>query len=317
MSEAKTFRCTEKTLGCTEMLAAREATRASITFGNILLVLGILAIIAPLFAGITVTMLVGMLLLGTGIVELLFAFKASSLGKGILIFLFGGLGVLAGIATLATPAESLAILTFILAGFFVVGGVVDIILALKNRTAEGWGWLLFSGIMSLALGGLIIGQWPVSGVWAVGIYVGVRMLMHGWVMMALGKTGQEALSYLQDNRIDMLEQHFRSGTRALQETQAALADHAAMLLTLDNELRRKISSSEIDPAIRNLNQKLGEAREWMKEAASATKESWNKTQTEANAAFEKLQKSTEDITNRLKHELGLDRQSSEEVQHPK
>jgi hypothetical protein len=166
----------------------------------------------------------------------------------------------------------------------VAGGVIDIILALKNRSAEGWGWLLFSGIVSMTLGGLIIGQWPVSGVWAVGIYVGVRMLMHGWVMMALGRTGQEALTYLQDTRIDMLENHFRAGTRALQETQAALADTAAMLLALDNELRKKVASSEIDPAIRSLNQNLGEARELMQEVASATKESWDKTQNEANAA---------------------------------
>lgn len=301
-----------KTLGSREMLAAREATRASIAFGAILLVLGIFAIMAPLFTGITVTVLVGMLLLGTGIVEILFAFKAGSLGKGILIFFFGGLGILAGIVTIATPERSLAILTFILAGFFVAGGVIDIILALKNRTAEGWGWLLFSGIVSIALGGLIIGQWPISGVWAIGVYVGVRMLMHGWVMMALGRTGQEALTYLQDTRIDMLEHHFRAGTRALQETQTALADHTAMLLALDNELRKKIASSEIDPAIRNLNQKLGEARELMQEVASATQESWDKTQNEAYAAFEKLQKSTEDITNRLKQELGLDKHSREE-----
>ena len=295
-----------KTLGSSEMLAAREATRASTAFGAILLVLGIFAIMAPLFMGITVTVLVGMLLLGTGIVEILFAFKVGSLGKGILIFFFGGLGILAGIATIATPEKSLAILTFILAGFFLAGGVIDIILALKNRTGEGWGWLLFSGVMSIALGGLIIRQWPVSGIWAIGVYVGVRMLMHGWVMMALGRTEQEALTYLQDTRIDMLEHHFRAGTRALQETQTALADHAAMLLALDNELRKKIASSEIDPAIRNLNSKLCEARELMQQVASATQESWDKTQKEANAAFEKLQKSTEDITNRLKHELGLD-----------
>ena len=80
-----------------------------------------------------------------------------------------------------------------------------------------------------------------------------------------------------------------------------------MLLALDNELRKKVSSSEIDPAIRKLNQNMGEARELMQEVASATKESWDKTQNEAYAAFEKLQKSTEDITNRLKHELGLDK----------
>jgi hypothetical protein len=82
-----------------------------------------------------------------------------------------------------------------------------------------------------------------------------------------------------------------------------------MLLALDNELRKKISTSEVDPAIRELNRKLGEAREQMQAAASATKESWDKTQNEANAAFKKLQKSAAEITKNLKHELGLEEQS--------
>jgi uncharacterized membrane protein HdeD (DUF308 family) len=250
-----------------------------------------------------------MLLLIAGIVELLFAFRAESFGKGVLRFLFGGLGVLAGIIIIATPTESLGILTFILAVFFVAGGVIDIFLALKLRPEEGWGWTLFSGIVSLTLGGLIIGQWPVSGIWAVGLYIGVRMLMHGWMLMALGRTGQEMLTYLQDTRIEKLERHVRAGARAIHEAQAQLADHAAMLLTLDNELRKKISTSEVDPAIRELNQKLGEAREQMQTLTSATRETWDKAQNEANAAFEKVQKSAAEITKRLKHELGLEEHS--------
>jgi DNA anti-recombination protein RmuC len=134
------------------------------------------------------------------------------------------------------------------------------------------------------------------------------MVMHGWMLMALGRTGQETLSYLQDARIERLENHVRDGARALQETQAAMAEHTAMIFALDTELRKKVSSSEIDPAMRDLNQKLGEAREQMQAAASATKESWDKTQNEAKAAFEKLQKSATEIAKRLKNELGLDEQ---------
>jgi DNA anti-recombination protein RmuC len=134
------------------------------------------------------------------------------------------------------------------------------------------------------------------------------MVMHGWMLMALGKTGQETLNHLQDARIEMLENHVRDGARALQETQAALAEHTAMIFVLDAELRKKVSSSEIDPAMRDLNQKLGEAREQMQAVASATKESWDKTQNEAKTAFEKLQKSTTEIAKRLKNELGLDEQ---------
>jgi uncharacterized membrane protein HdeD (DUF308 family) len=255
-----------------------------------------------------VTVLVGILLLVAGIVEIVFAFKAGSFGKGVLRFLFGGLGVLAGVIMMTTPGTSLVVLAYVLAVFFVAGGLLDIVLSLKLRPEEGWGWMLFSGIVSVVLGGLIIGQWPVSGTWAVGLYVGIRMVMHGWMLMALGRTGQETLTYLQDARIERLENHVRDGARALQEAQAALAEHTAMIFALDTELRKKVSSSEIDPAMRDLNQKLGEAREQMQAAASATKESWDKTQNEAKAAFEKLQKSATEIAKRLKNELGLDEQ---------
>jgi uncharacterized membrane protein HdeD (DUF308 family) len=295
-------------LGGEGMLVARQAARTSLGFGIMLTVLGIFAVMAPIFAGLTVTVMVGMLLFGGGITQGIFAFQAESFGKGALRFLFGGLSLVAGVVVMATPAQSLGALTVILAAFFLAGGVTDIILALRVRPEEGWGWMLFSGIVSVVLGGLIIGQWPVSGAWAVGLYVGIRMVMHGWMLMALGRTGQETLTYLQDARIERLENHVRYGARALQEAQAALAEHTAMIFALDTELRKKVSSSEIDPAMRDLNQKLGEAREQMQAAASATKESWDKTQNEAKAAFEKLQKSATEIAKRLKNELGLDEQ---------
>jgi uncharacterized membrane protein HdeD (DUF308 family) len=288
------------------MLVAREASRQSIAFGAVLTVLGIFAVMSPMFTGIGVTVLVGLLLVVGGIVEILFAFGADSFGKGVLRFLFGGLGVLAGVIIVATPATSLTVLTAVLAALFVVGGVIDFVLALKVRPEEGWGWMLFGGVLSVALGALVIAQWPVSGIWAVGLYVGIRMLTHGWMLMALGKGGRESLTHLQDARIEMLERHVREGARALQETQAAVADHTAMLLAVSNEMKQKVSTSEIDPSIRELHRKLGEARQQMQEAAAAAKDSWNATQDEANVAFQKLRDSAAEIARRVKQELGLE-----------
>jgi uncharacterized membrane protein HdeD (DUF308 family) len=287
------------------MLAAREGSKASIAFGAVLCVLGIFAVMAPLFSGIAVTVLVGMLLMMGGVFEVIFAFKAGSWGKGILVFLFGGLGVVAGAITLMTPMRSLGALTIVLVAFFVAGGVMDIVLAFKARPGQGWGWMLFSGIVSVVLGGLIMAQWPLSGVWAVGVLVGMRVLVHGWMLMALGRTGQEALTYVQDTRIEMLERHMRAGAEALQQTQAALADHTAMLLAFDNELRKKVSAGEIDPSIRELNQKLKQARAHMETVRSATQEAWDKDQQESNVVFAELQKNAAEISRRLKQDLGL------------
>jgi uncharacterized membrane protein HdeD (DUF308 family) len=274
----------------------------------VLTVLGIFAVMSPLFTGLTVTFLVGMLLFAGGIAQGIFAFQAESFGKGALRFLIGGLSLAAGVVVMATPAQSLGTLTVILAAFFLAGGVTDIVFALRLRPEEGWGWMLFSGIVSMGLAVLIIAQWPVSGIWAVGLLVGVRLIVQGVMLTSLARAGQQALTHLQDTRIAMLERHLRSGVEALRQTQVALADHAAMLLVLDNELRKKVSSSEIDPAIVELNQQLGTARVEMQKAATATKETWDKTQGEASAAFEKLQQSASEITKRLKIDLGLDKE---------
>jgi uncharacterized membrane protein HdeD (DUF308 family) len=289
------------------MLAARQASRDSIVFGALILVLGIFAVMAPLFTGISVTFLIGMLLIVAGIIEIVTVFMAESFGKGVLRLLLGGLGIVAGIAIMTTPDESLGVLTIMLAVFFVTGGILNSILAFKLRPEEGWGWVLFSGIISIILGALIVMDWPVSGLWAVGLFVGVRLITQGLMLMGLGRTGQVALTNLQDTRIKMLEDHVRAGAQALQEAQTILVEHTVLLLALGIELQEKVSSSEVDPAIKDLNQKLGEARERMEEAASATKETWDKVQNESNTAFKKLQTNVAQVTKELKKSLDLDK----------
>jgi len=251
--------------------------------------------------------MIGLLLFAGGIAQTIFAFQSESFGKGILRFLLGGLTVVAGAAVIGSPAEGLSVLTIILTGYFLVSGITDIFMSFKVPAGEGKGWMLFSGIVTLLLAGLIMAKWPVSGVWAVGLYVGIRFIVNGMTLMALGVTGKQALTHIQDVRIAHLEQHLRSSTDALHQTQAALAEQAVMLLALDNELRKKVSTSEVDPAIVELNESLGLARDTMQQAAAAASEDWAKTQDAANVAFEQLRESISGISQQLKTELGVDK----------
>lgn len=289
------------------VLVARQASRTSFVLGIVLVSLGVFAVFAPLFTGIAATVLVGMLLIAGGIAETIFAFKAPSFGKGVLTFLFGGLSVVVGIAMLFFPGRGLGALTVLLAAYFVAAGIVDIVLAIKLRPENGWGWALFSGIISVVLGGFIVWQWPVSGIWAVGVYVGVRLLLHGWALVAMGIASRDAMAVLQNRRLEMLEDHVRAGAGALQQTQVALAAHTAVLAALDKELHKKVSTEEVDPAIRELNQKLGEARNQMQHAADLGAEAWNEVQTEARKTFDALQRSTTELAERLGRELGIDK----------
>ena len=220
---------TSLNIGSTEMLEAREASKSGIAIGALLAVLGVLAMMAPLISGIAVTVLVGILMIAGGLMQTFFAFKAESFGKGVLVFLFGGLGVVAGVIILMTPQTSLAFLTMLVAAFFVASGITDIVLGFKKKPEEGWGWLVFSGGLSVLLGLLIMAEWPFSGLWVIGFFVGLRMLVSGWVLMALGRAGQVALTQLQDERIESLEEHVREGAAMLADVVQALANHTAAL----------------------------------------------------------------------------------------
>jgi uncharacterized membrane protein HdeD (DUF308 family) len=291
--------------GSDVLLAARQGARSTFVWGMVIVSLGVFAVMAPLFSGIATSVLVGMLLLTGGIVQGIFAFQAPSFGKGVLRFLFGGLAVVAGGIMMAQPGRGVGALTMVLATYFLASGILDAVLAFKLKPAEGWGWTLFSGIVSIALAAFIIGQWPLSGVWAVGTYVGVGLLMHGWMLMALGSTTRDALSYGQDVRVESLERHVRAGLASLQETQLALVANTAMILALDNELRKKVSAGDVDPAIKELNTKLGEARVEAERAARATTEAWDQAQTEANKTFDSLQKSAASVIGQLQKDLGI------------
>ena len=285
------------------VIAGRQASRTSFVFGAMISMLGIIAVMTPLFTGITFSVFLGFLLLTGGILETIFAFQAPSFGKGVLVFLFGGLTIVAGFFLIAVPDRGLGALTWVLAAYFVAAGIVDIVLAFKIRPEEGWGWTLSSGIVTISLGAFIVWQWPVSGLWAVGVYVGIRLLMHGWALMALGITGRDVMAGVQEERIEILEARVRVGIEALQQAQVALAVHTVALLALGDEVSQKVSAGEVDPAIRDLNTRLGEARNFLKDAADEGFSAWDAAQRQAVQSFDALQDSITAAAERLSRKL--------------
>ena len=147
--------------------------------GIVIAIAGVLALIAPLAAGLSIAIAVGVLLVVSGLSRMFFAFKMGSLGPGLLMFLIGAMGVLFGGYMLARPGMALETITLVLAAYFMVDGGFEIIWAFRLRPIKGWGWTLFSGIVSLILGIMIWRQFPVSGVWAVGTLAGIHMIFGG------------------------------------------------------------------------------------------------------------------------------------------
>jgi uncharacterized membrane protein HdeD (DUF308 family) len=163
-----------------------------IFLGILTLILGVFAISAPAIAGVWVTIAVGAVFLVNGIFQVAHGFGVPGWKGKTFTILIGILTVIGGGVILARPMFGLEVLTLILAIYFVMEGVMTLMMAFQLKPEKGWGWALFSGIVSLVLGGIIWMQWPVSGLWAIGILVGVRMLMCGWGMIAFGSVARGA-----------------------------------------------------------------------------------------------------------------------------
>ncbi len=176
----------------------KKASNRGMIWGVLTIFLGILAIGSPLVSGLAVAITVGAVLLLAGISMTLFAFQAPSFGRGVLRFLFGALTVLVGISALSQPGIALVNLTLLLGIYFIADGVMALIVAFNVKPTPGWGWMTFNGAVTIALGWMILKGWPVSGVWAVGILVGVRLLFAGMTMLTLGTAGRQIADSLND-----------------------------------------------------------------------------------------------------------------------
>jgi uncharacterized membrane protein HdeD (DUF308 family) len=161
------------------------------------IIMGCLAIAAPLLFGLTATLIVAVLVLASGIAQTAYSFQAESFGRGVLKFLFGGITALCGLVMLVWPGDALAALTMFLAAYFFVDGVSTIAAGFQLRPGRGWGWMLFNGIVTIALGGFIAYEWPFSGIWAIGVLLGVRLIIAGWSIITVGAVGEAVSSELQ------------------------------------------------------------------------------------------------------------------------
>lgn len=165
-----------------------------IAFGIVLILLGMLAILAPLVAGIAVDTLVGVLFFLGGVAEIVYALRAHTWGGGLLSFASGGLSIACGLLMLLLPLVGLSFLTLLLAAYFFADGISRIVLALQARTLPGWQWMLVNGAVTLALAALILADWPLSGIWAIGVLVGINILLTGWALIASGLAAKKLLA---------------------------------------------------------------------------------------------------------------------------
>jgi uncharacterized membrane protein HdeD (DUF308 family) len=157
--------------------------------GIVLVILGLLAVLAPVIASVAATIFFGWLLLISGIVGLVTTFRARQAPGFWWSLLSAIVGIVAGVLLLGWPLLGTLSLTAVLIAFLFVEGVISIMYALEHRNALSgrWGWMLASGIVDVILGVILFAGLPGTALWALGLLVGINLLFGGWalIMMAL------------------------------------------------------------------------------------------------------------------------------------
>jgi uncharacterized membrane protein HdeD (DUF308 family) len=165
---------------------ARKNAGRMIFAGVLSVLAGILCIARPALGSLSVTYLVGIMLIAGGIARLFGVFSADSFGHGLLALLGGILTLIAGLVTVAMPGLGMATLTLILGVWLLVDGLSGIMLSFRLRPGHGWGWVLLSSIAALVLGGMLLAHWPWTGLVAIGLLAGINLLMSGIAMISIG-----------------------------------------------------------------------------------------------------------------------------------
>lgn len=183
----------EKIMSQTQTIETEpKQVRWALVAGAILTALGVLAILAPFFTGLSLAVILGAFLVVGAIVHVAQAFSAGSFRGAVWQVVLGIVYGAAGITFMANPVVGLATLTILAISFFVLDGAVEVGWAFAARGHEGWLWLLASGIVSLLVAGLLWVGFPSTALWAVGVLFGVNLLSTGATLIMLGMAGRQA-----------------------------------------------------------------------------------------------------------------------------
>jgi uncharacterized membrane protein HdeD (DUF308 family) len=155
-----------------------------LVLGVLLVILGMVALGCSVSMTLVTMKFVGWLLIIGGALEALHAGWCKGWGGFFIELLTGLLYVVVGFMIVANPGYSALALTLLIAMFLTFGGMFRIVIALIMRVPN-WGWLLLHGAVNLVLGIAIWRQWPLSGLWVIGLFVGIDMLLNGWSLIML------------------------------------------------------------------------------------------------------------------------------------
>jgi uncharacterized membrane protein HdeD (DUF308 family) len=167
--------------------AVRAHWKAFLVEGILLALLGLGAIVIPPLASLAVTIFLGWIFLVSGIAGLVLTFWARQMPGFWWSLISAVLAIGTGIILLLRPVQGTLSLTIVVGAYFLAEGVATIMYALEHRRelSGRWSWMLVAGLMDIVISFFIIAGLPGSALWAIGLLVGINLLIGGTALVGM------------------------------------------------------------------------------------------------------------------------------------
>ena len=163
-----------------------------LALGVALIILGSVALGDTLAVTLVSVLLIGWLLIVSGIFHVVHLFRHSEIRS-----FWNILGTIcdfgAGFYMVANPALGALTLTLVLAAFLLASGVTRLSAVFHANLPHKF-WPVLDGILSIVLGILLFVHWPWTGLWFIGFAIAIELIFRGWawVMVALALRSRAA-----------------------------------------------------------------------------------------------------------------------------
>ena len=161
--------------------------------GVVSVIAGFASILLPVLAGLAAAIFVGWVLVFAGVGMGIDAFSVKgSAARTIGRLLLAIITVVAGLFIAFNMIEGLITLTFVLCIVFVSNGLIRLAVGFRERGHPGAGMTVFSGILGIAIGFMILAEFPESAAWAIGLLVGIDLMFFGFAAITAAGAGRRA-----------------------------------------------------------------------------------------------------------------------------
>ena len=159
-----------------------------VALGVVYAIAGFIALGSVLMATVATVYVVGIMMVVSGIAEVVNSTQMKTWGKFLLWALLGFLYIIAGFVTFENPLLAAALLTLMLGCALTISGVMRIILGFSMKRGMPWIWVVLSGVVTFLLGMIILSHWPVSSLYILGLLLGIDLVFAGasWIGVGLG-----------------------------------------------------------------------------------------------------------------------------------